>query len=638
MALIVLAGASEATAQLVARRVPAAPAAPGMINLPYQVSDNTGGMWSIVHRGQLQQQGNNPLFSQGGMITINGSHPSTNNNQARLEANGEVVLENLTVGQLRLVRRISVAPDGSYVRYIDVIHNPANQDARATVMIQTSLNFGVPSAQMVRDPRRPNNEIGWIGLTHQGRAGVEMFAGKGSKFVPQITWQQGNNQVQAVYNIEIPARGQTAIFHLRATADSVQDGERFIASLNERQVLRDVDKDLKRHIVNVIVPSEMIGERELLRGTLFDVIELRSGDLLNGTLLPASYKLNTAYGTVDLPADRIIAMFNVGQFRPRQLLVSGDGEIFGGEMVATTVGLRLASGQEVEVPLSHISRFGYRKRDGEPEEIAFDKPFVQFRDGDRLAIEPSIEFQVMTRYGPLQVPPSALAAVTFDSPEHSVHLLELTDGSRLSGLVAAGELSFTLRGAAGSAVVNVPVAMLSRVQHVMVADEESERAAARLNNGDRLCGMLDGQMKLTTAFDTITINAPEVRGITRVGDGGMDVQITLWDNTALSGQLHEAHLALVLGSGLRVSLPVSLLQEYANPEPRPAREIVQRVLKIVEQLSAEDWQQRERAEAQLVSMGQGVAGLLREVQSNQNAEAAQRIDSVLRELEKQRGR
>lgn len=631
---------TDASGQAPARRWPVAPGAaqPGMINLPYQVSDHSGGMWSIIHRGQLQQQGNNPLYGGGAVITVNGSHPSSNNNQARLEANGEIVLENLTVGQLRLTRRISVASDGSYVRYIDIIMNPGNQDARAMVMLQTSLNFGVPSAQMVRDPRRPGNEIGWIGQTHQGRVGVELFAGKGAKFVPQIIWQQGHNQVQAMYNLSVPARGELAILHVHSTADNVQEGERFITELNERQLLRDVSKELKRIIVNAVVPSDMIGERELLRGELFDVVELRGGDVLKGTLLAERYRLNTSYGVVDLPAQRIIAMFNVGQFRPRQLLVSADGEIFGGELAEPAVGMRLAGGQEVQVPLSHVSRFGYRKRPNEPEELHFDKPFVQLRDGDRLVIKPSTVVQVMTRYGLLEIPPSALASVAFNSPDHSVHLLELIDGSRLSGLVTAEELIFHLNGAAGSGVVKIPVSVLSRLQYVSLPEQESERAAATLNNGDVLCGVLDGLLNLSTAFDTIVINAAEIRGVTRLGEGSTDVQITLWDHTILNGQLNESTLSLLLGSGIRLNLPVALLSEYVNPQPRPAKEIVQRVLKIVEQLSAQDWQERDQAEAQLVAMGQGVAVLLRELQPLQNAEASQRIDSVLRELEKQRSR
>ena len=67
----------------------------------------------------------------------------------------------------------------------------------------------------------------------------------------------------------------------------------------------------------------------------------------------------------------------------------------------------------------------------------------------------------------------------------------------------------------------------------------------RLGNKDQFVGTLAGQLKLDTNFDTITINAAEMRSMTRVADAGMDVQAVLWDQTAVSGQLQDvaAHLS-----------------------------------------------------------------------------------------------
>jgi len=68
--------------------------------------------------------------------------------------------------------------------------------------------------------------------------------------------------------------------------------------------------------------------------------------------------------------------------------------------------------------------------------------------------------------------------------------------------------------------------------------------------------------------------------------------------------------------------------------PRPSASMVDRMKSMVAELSAEDWKTRDRAEAQLVAMGSAVAPILRELRPNQAPEAQQRIDSILKQLEK----
>jgi hypothetical protein len=57
----------------------------------------------------------------------------------------------------------------------------------------------------------------------------------------------------------------------------------------------------------------------------------------------------------------------------------------------------------------------------------------------------------------------------------------------------------------------------------------------------------------------------------------------------------------------------------------------------VAQLDGEDWKGRDRAEAQLVGMGPAIAGTLKQLRNEQSPEGQQRIDSVLKQLEKQAG-
>src|SRR5688500_16431266 len=73
------------------------PAVGGMVNLPYTTQDSQGNQWLFYNYGQFQHQGNMPIYSQGGMLQINGAYPTVRNNQAKIdEKTGEIIFENMT--------------------------------------------------------------------------------------------------------------------------------------------------------------------------------------------------------------------------------------------------------------------------------------------------------------------------------------------------------------------------------------------------------------------------------------------------------------------------------------------------------------------------------------------------------------
>jgi hypothetical protein len=387
-------------------------------------------------------------------------------------------------------------------------------------------------------------------------------------------------------------------------------------------------------IANFPTSQSFIGDREVLRGGMLDAIELRGGDVINGTLRPKSYKLTTFFGPVELPAEKVVGLINVGQYRPRQLLVTRDGEIFGGQLDAATLDLKLSSGQITQVPLSQVARAGYRKAAGEPDEWTFDKPMVALRSGDRMVIAmPTGTIDVLTRYGLLKLAPSSIAQIAFVSENTGVHEVTLTDGSKFAGLVSADQFNFILP--ANGQNISVPTSTLARLQlNAGMAETGDDAATLNLVNDDVLVGTLSGQLKLNTAFDSITLNAAEIRAMTRARESGMDVQVTLWDQTRLSGQLDEPTVTCALASGITVKIPVPLVESYAQPQPQISAETIEKVKSIVEKLSADDWKVRDQAHDQLSSMGAPIAGTMRQLRASQTPEGQQRIDAILKEFEK----
>jgi hypothetical protein len=157
-----------------------------------------------------------------------------------------------------------------------------------------------------------------------------------------------------------------------------------------------------------------------------------------------------------------------------------------------------------------------------------------------------------------------------------------------------------------------------------------------LLNDDMLVGTLTGKLSMETAFDTIAVNATEIRSLTRAKESVQDVQVVLWDGTSVSGQLQDPELNCELKSGVTMKVPVALLEDYNQPQPRPSPSMVEKIKAIIVDLNADDWKQRDRATAALISLGPVASSALKELRAKQPPEAQKAIDIVLQKLEEQR--
>ena len=633
-----------ANAEMLQRRV-FAPGAGGNLNLPYTVADNNGNQWRIYQGGWLQQSGNMPLYSQGAMLTINGNQPNMNQNLARLDAEtGEVVFENLQVQGYAVTRRVLVDKELGLVRYIDLVKNNTGQDQTVGLQYSSNFNYGVQNGQNVPDPKRKGQDVGWVGQTHaNGMAVIEVFAGKGSKLAPTINGQANNNVTISTLQVPIKQGKEAAVLHFHGTAASLDAGVQAVNNIKEKDLLKAIPREIRKLLANVATAQSFVTEVEVLRGDLLDVVELKTGDQFKGTLKEGAFALDTFYGPVELPVDKVVGLMNTGKFRPRQLVITADGQIFGGTLKKQTVDLQLSSGQVTQIPLQQVARVGYRRREGEPEEWTFDKPIVLMRSGERVGVRmPAGPIEAVTRYGRIPLKPETVAAVLLQAEEHGVHEFHLTDGSKFAGLLGADQLDMVLEaaGAAGAEQqVKFSTSSISRIQLAgKVAEQDDSTPTLELTNEDTLVGTLNGKLELATAFDTIAVNAAEVKTLTRLPDSAADVSVTLWDGTSLSGQVQGQALKVSLASGGTMQVPLAMVVKYEQPQPQPSNQMIEKIREVIGDLNADDWKKRDRAQATLVGMGPVASGTLRKLRDSQPPEAQQRIDAILKELEKKPGR
>jgi hypothetical protein len=611
----------------------------GAVTIPFQSSDGHGDTWMVYQAALIQMQGNMPVYQQAAAININNNQPNFSTPPRLDDKTGELIMENLQCGTFTLTRRMLFNQEDGDVRVIDVIKNTQPQDQQLNLQLMSYINFGVQTSQMIADPKKNTQNIAWVATTGAGnpKAALDVYAGPSCKTPPTIDAQPGGNSVTALLNITVPANKEIAFAHFHMVLNNQDQGSQWVSNMKVAKLFADVPREIRSEIINFRASNGLLGDLEVLRGDVLDVVELRSGDKFNGNLTETSYKLNTFYGQVDIPVDKVVSIINTGQFRPRQLIVTADGQIFGGHLEKQSIELELTSGQKTQIPLAQISRIGYRHRADEKDETADDQmqaPYLLMTSGERVSVSlPNTPITVVTRYGTLQLSPDVISSIIFNSEDSGVHTIELTDGSRFNGLATATEFDVKLTTGAKDQDVKFPVGSLNRIVFSVRPDPKDDSLPTlQLKKDDVLIGSLTGDLKLDTAFDTIALHAPELRSIVHSRESPTDLSVTTWDGTVFSGQLQEQAVQCHLKSGLDVQVPIGLVESYTNPSAVAPQMILDKIKSLVGDLNADDWKQRDGAEQQLVKFGPGVAATLKQIRDQQPPEAQQRIDSVLKQV------
>ncbi len=605
------------------------------ITLPIVLPDEQGVRWDLQNDGSIADGGND-LYDGGGHLYLDGGFQFTTGGMANFSRErNEVVLGPISYHEMNVSRRVAVNAKRGFCRWAEVFENPTAQKISTQLRVHFDMGGSIQFVQPYLDEKRNKQTIGMAIGDQRHCVGVAA-AGHGSKLVPRYEPQQGGDQFNMYYDLEIPPKQTAVIVHVQVYRQQFAAACAILNEIKDKEYLAQLPADLQKRVVNFPVADGLIGDLEILRGGISDVVELRDGDVLRGQIDQPVYRLETFYGLLDLPVDKVVSLINVGDFRPRQLVVMKDGEVFGGHLAELEMPMRLSGGQEMRVPLGQIARAGYRHRPGECEEWTFSKPMVFLRSGDRIEVKmPEAEIGVCTRYGMLKLKPQIIGSIAFMGEEDSVHEVRLVDGSRFAGLVMADSYQVELAGQSAMGPVRFSTASLARVQfHSGVADPDNATAVMNLANGDTLVGTLQGQLRLETEFDTLTISSGEIKRLVSLKTGPGDVQVVLWDDSVVAGQLREPVLDFLSNCGVSVRIAASLVEQYVQPRPQPSENVIGTIKSLVEKLNADDWRLRDEAQDKLISMGPVALGTLKQLRGNQEPEAQQRIDVIVPALER----
>jgi hypothetical protein len=605
------------------------------VQLPYLFRDAFGSQWDVLYDGSIGDGGND-LYDGGGRLLFNNNVAQymTPTQQAVLDPErNELAFPPMAFGGLNISRRVAVLPELSTLRFTEILENPTG--APITIQLRCYFNMGgsVQQSLPLTDRRRGGQAVGYA-LGDMNNAVAMVGAGRGSKLVPRFNFRQNDDNVDIFYDVQVPPHQTVAVVHCQVRRHSVSESQNAWSQIKDKELLRDMPRELRRRVVNFPTGDAFVGEMEILRGDAQDVVELRGGDTCRGTIKIERFNLRTPYGPLAFTPDKVVAVLNVGAFRPSQLVVTRDGEIFGGRLDVTHVPFRFTSGQVTQIPLAQVTRMGYRKRPGEPEEWDFEnKTMAYLASGERMRVKlPGNEFNFATPSGPMRLSPGVVSSILFQGGDNNVPEVRLTDGSHFSALTGASAFDLTLVGLGAEQHACIPTAALSRFVFAPEGEVDAMSPQLTLANQDQFVGSITGTLSLETPFDTLQIQGEQIKKLTHTRQGGQDVQVTLWDDSTLSGRLVEARLSCRLKCGMTIGVPVALVETYRQPVPTPSPQVVERIEQMAHDLDDQSWPTRRTAQDRILAIGVPAIAVLKQLQPTARVEAAQRIALIIQQL------
>jgi hypothetical protein len=366
------------------------------------------------------------------------------------------------------------------------------------------------------------------------------------------------------------------------------------------------------------------------RDPLSDRVALSDGKVLKGIVGNEAYELTTFFGKIKVPAKDVIGLAPAGS---KLWLMLADGQVLVGEIGETVLRLSLPAGSVLKIPLARIRQCGYRITKAKPANALPSRPMITLQNGQRLALASGATsaLHLRTTYATVALPPNGLIRIEPAPGAGGSHRVVLAGGSTLTGTLASQTLKLKL--ALG------PVAAVRRDDILdLTATGKSQAppyvAVILMRNGDRLVGALAHKVLIVrTEFGPAKVFPISARTIAFDAVKAGTVALKMWGGSTIEGQLAEPVLNFVVApDGPTIKLKpahiASITRLYALPGP----ETLTKAKKLIAQLGAESYTDREAATRELLKMGKGVMPLLKKHANSHDSEIRQRIEGILEQL------
>ena len=596
----------------------------------HNMNDGGGYKWDVQYYGSVYRGTDRAYYGGAMYLQINGTNFQAPNRIAWAnKAGDEIEMGPWNNRGLNIYRRIKVYKDRPMARWLEVFENPTAAPITLQVAIFGSHNYGIKQTTYSSG----GSSFGpkdFAFMIRNGRANspptLHVVTSKRAKLRPTVQVQ--NNQIYVRYNLTIPARKTAIICHFESQNRDVSAHQKLMKKFPGYKLFKDLPGSVRSMIVNMSAGGG-IGGVDFDRRETSDSVILKNGDPIFGSVKNASFKIKTILGEIDLPAARIIGMGGRRGRRVRFVLL--DGQVVSGRLAGKTLQVDLGGGGLLRIPYDKIAQWSYRVTKAKSNEEKFYGAYVILRTGDRLGFDPkNMDIKLLTRHGLVDLESERLLELTMDNPGNAVHRAVFLNGSRLGGFLEPETLKLKLTL---GKTVTISRDMISHMRFAEDEQLDSTQARVLLTNGDELFGSLTaGKFKLATDFGEIQIDPSSVKTMQfRPEDLGRTI-VETWKGSVLKGRLGQSQLGFAISPQTVLNIYAGQFVSIDCPLPLPPAAARVEIEKLIAQLGAESYEDRQAASKKLRELGKSISPLLRKHLTSSDPEVRQRIEDIIEQF------
>lgn len=610
------------------------------VSLPYQLNDGGSFMWDVQSGGTIGS-GTNNAYSQGLYLMIGGNY-IRNNGGATLNAAGdELELAPHNQGPVKITRRIKVYKDQPLARWIDIYENTGGSDQVMNVQIQTNTNWGVNTVRGISAANGTGTEGSfgpkdWAFITDSQNNGngtpalLHILCDAKSKLRPTVQAQSGNNQISVRWGFTVPANKTVAICYFESQNNGIDAHLETIKKFNMKKAMADLSSAVKKLILNIGV-SDDSWDVDLDRIESADMIRLKAGQSLMGSVANESFVVQTFFGTITLPASQVVGMAcPSGDGESARFLLT-DGQIVSGRCQQDKMSLKLATGNTLQIPFEHIKQWAYKLSAQRPDVDAMTKPYVELRTGDRLLFDPNaLSLKFRTRHGLIDIAGKDLAEIKLDNSGNVIHRVTFVNGSTLGGFLEPSKITLPLTLGPKPEISRE---MISAIRFTTETKADPMLTSVVLSNQDEIyCTMLDKVIAITTAYGKVDITAESIASMTFSKEQREQATVKYFEGSDFVGNLEPSELTFQVVPGTVLKVYANSIERVTRNAAMPPSNVSADIEKLIARLGAESYKDRQAAMEELVKRGASILPVLQKFANSSDAEVRQRIEDVIEKL------
>ena len=533
-------------------------------------TDSHGYRWDIYGNGTISD-GTNDAYD-GGMqlqLTISGGGSSGTSSfnsfstGKRSKDGMEVEVGPWRYRNVNTYRRIFVNRKAGYCRWIDIFEN--TESSAVSLSLRYYFNMGASTQRTYTTSGGTDvGEKDW-GIVTSGSSSsssrpavAHIFATRSAKVKPRFQYSRGSDNLYYHVTLKIPAKKTVALCFFEAQRRPYESCTKFLKEFKPEKELRLVPAALRRLIVNMGGASLLVGDIELQRHEKSDLMILRNGDEMRGTIANTSFSLRASFGEVKIPAAQLIGMVSHSADAKVQMVLTG-GQVVAGELTSGLIVFKLAGGTELKVPPSGLRQVAYRLSPAKPEEVVTKQSLVMLRSGQRLAFDDAkVELPFLTAHGQLKLSPGDLRFLEMDSPAGGLHRAVFGSGSTLAGLLTVEEISLDL---ALGPPLKTARQRVARFYFANTPIDGKGLATLKLRNSDVLHGRFgEKEWSVSNRFGDVKVATAAIASCEFSGASLGQVKLILRNGTKMGGKLQGDYVKFKIDPGPAVKVFVGHIE------------------------------------------------------------------------------